>query len=137
MLLYKLNLCRFENQAFGVQPIKTYKYHVPPNDLKYDHWRTPLDQNIEWKSQDFYNAVHKIEPYKYARHTHVEKSKKQESKEDTSLKSSPIISSMQINIVSNKRAKKDIEKYIDPSLSNTDLEENYKVIMIYMKYYFI
>lgn len=123
-----MNPCRSGIQAFGGQLIKIYKHHIPPNDLKFDHWRTPLDRNIEWKSQDFHNAIDKIETYKYARRIPNEKSKRIQYKVNTSLKSSPIISSKEINVESNIDAKKVNKRKIDKSLSSVGLIDNIEVI---------
>jgi len=115
----------------GMMPIKTFKHNIPPNDPKFDHWRTPLDLNIEWKSQDFHNAIYKIEPYKYARRIPIDKVKILPPKEDTSLKTSPILTEKEILFdVMKPNAYKNIN--FKKTLTNTSITNDKKVLIIFL-----
>jgi hypothetical protein len=116
-------------QDFSMMPVKIYKHYIAPNDLKFDHWRTPLDINIEWKSQDFHNALYKSEPYKYARHIPIEKDKILPLKEDTSLKSSPSLTlKNEISLDETKTSSKiDENKHVMSSLSDNNNTNDEKV----------
>ncbi|XP_073385492.1 uncharacterized protein [Physcomitrium patens] len=84
-------------QKYGIMPIKTYKHYVPPNDPKYDHIVTPLDPYSKWKPQDVKDAMKKIKPYKYVQHMPREKTKKRTIEEIETLKSSPVLTSLELD----------------------------------------
>jgi len=114
-----------------MMPVKIYKHYIAPNDLKFDHLRTPLDINIEWKSQDFHDALSKIEPYKYARSIPIEKDKILPPKEDTSLKNSPLLTNKEISLVEIKTSSKiDENKHVKSSLIDNNNTNDEKVIFI-------
>lgn len=132
---YKLNHYRPGIQDYGMMPIKTYKHHISPNDPKFDHWRTPLDPNIEWKSQDFHDAIHKIEPYKYARRIPVDKLKSLPPTENTSLKTSPILSNKEIPLdIIKTNTKTYNSKIIENFSTNTSVTNDEKVLLILVLY---